>query len=452
MAPSSTLLYLSLDIRPQGSQATQIQATLNTLFGSSAEKSIRALENRLMGARVQPWWGQHIGMVITQFAAGGTGIEAQSGVALITPTNNPSAARAWIAKMTKRDPSEAGTVIDGYAVFGGQLAEQQILATSPSQSLASSASYQTTVGRLGGGPAATMWMNVRGFIKQLTAQIPQSSAASSALKRSLARLGPNSAVAAGLDLTPSAISLNYDEAGVRQSSHRSPPNVGGLPGDSWLALATDWFSGRSEKQLQQSFQIGVQGALSRSAAAGALTSALSQRLAFVERDVLPVLGPFSLAVGGSSPLDISAGLKLAPSSQAAATRLLGTLRALAARSPSLSVAGKATNFSAKSPTGSRVLVRQAHRQVVATYGFPSQSAFLSPAFQLSQNPAYRQALAQLPGATSVPLYISFGPIAGLVQLADHKPSAAKTVRILDKLNYLILGSGDGRARLVLGLR
>ncbi len=453
MAPSSTLLYFALDVRPQGSQGTRIHATLNELFGSSAERAIRGLGHRLMGGQVQPWWGQHIGMVITQFVPGATGIAGKSGVAVIIPTGDPAAAQAWIAKLTKRNPGEMGKVIDGYAVFGGPVAYQQVLATSPGNSLASSPRYQATVGELGGSPAAIMWMNPRGFIGQLAARIPKSSAISSALKRSLARLGPNSAAAVGLNLTPSAISLNLDETGVRQSSHRSPANVGGLPGASWLALATNWFPAKSQEQLQEGFQSGLLGALGRSSSgAGALTDELVQRLAFVGHDVLPALGPLSLAVGGTSPFDLTAGLELAPSSQAAATRLLSLLRGLAARSPSLSVTGKATNFSVKSPTGSRVLARQAHRQVIATYGFPSQSAFLSPASKLSQNPTYRQALAQLPGATSVPLYVSFGPIAALVALLDHTPSAAKTVRALDKLNYLILGSGGGRERLVLGLR
>jgi hypothetical protein len=118
----------------------------------------------------------------------------------------------------------------------------------------------------------------------------------------------------------------------------------------------------------------------------------------------------------------------------------------------LSVSGTATDFSVKTPLGTSVEARQAHGQVVATYGFPSQSAFLAPASKLSQNPAYQQAVAQLPAGSNVPLYVSFPPIAALVQLLDHKPSAAKTVQTLDKLNYLILGGTSGHGRLVLALR
>jgi hypothetical protein len=149
---------------------------------------------------------------------------------------------------------------------------------------------------------------------------------------------------------------------------------------------------------------------------------------------------------------MTAGLKLAPSSQPAAARLLGLLRSLVARSPSLSASGRTSHFSVRTPLGTRAQVRQAHHRVIATYGFPSQSAFLSPASTLAQSPSYRQALAQLPSGSSVPLYVSFPPIAALVQLLDHKPSAAKTVRTLDKLSYLIFGGAAGRERLVLGLR
>jgi hypothetical protein len=51
----------------------------------------------------------------------------------------------------------------------------------------------------------------------------------------------------------------------------------------------------------------------------------------------------------------------------------------------------------------------------------------------------------------VPFYLSFGPIAALVQLTDHQPSAASTIRVLGKLSYLIVGGVPGHTRMVLGL-
>lgn len=341
--------------------------------------------------------------------------------------------------------------MNGYAVFGGALAYQAILATTPGNSLAANPTYQATTSQVGAAPSALLYMNLHRFAQQLAAGMPVAGAAAPLLRRSLSRIGANAGVAAGLTLNPRAIRLDAVETGVRLGPHHAPVNVGNLPSGSWLALA-GVFNKASQKQFRTGFQLGLANALSHGGAGSALLqSAIAKRLAFVEQDLLPALGPISLAVGGSSPLNLTAGLKLTPGSSAAATRLLGVLRALVGRSSALQVTGKPTNFTVKVPTGSSLLVNQAHGNVVATYGFPSQAAFLSPSAKLSQHPAFRQAASQLPSG-SVPFYLSFPPIAGLVQLLDHKPSAAKTVRVLDKLNYLIAGGGQGHIRVVLGLR
>lgn len=455
MAPASTLLYLSLEVRPEGSQAAQTKATLHKLFGASADSSIRqAVDKQLrkLGTSyrsgVKPWLGQRIGVVITQLNVGARGIAARSGVALIAPTSDPQRAQSFIARLIKHNPGTVGRVIHSYAVFGGPAAVRAIAGTRRLTSLAFTPSYETTSAQLGGGDAATIWVNLRQFIGQIAAQLPNAGASASLLKRTEARFENNAAAAAGLKLTPGAITLDTAQTGVRPGPRQAPANVGGLPGGSWLALASSSASGASAKQLQGEFRLGLLGALRHSPTGASVPKAVT----VLERDVLPVLGPLSLGIGGTSPLNLMVGLKLTPHSPAAATRLLGMLRARAARSPSLSVTGNATDFSVKTPLGTHAEVRQSHGQVVATYGFPSQSAFLSPAAKLSQSPTYQQALAQLPAGSSVPLYVSFPPIAALVSLLDHKPSAAKTVRALDKLNYLILGGTSGHGRLVLALR
>lgn len=122
-----------------------------------------------------------------------------------------------------------------------------------------------------------------------------------------------------------------------------------------------------------------------------------------------------------------------------------------ARSPSLTVSGPATDFTVRLPTGSSLDVKESGGRVLVTYGFPNQQAFLAPASKLGANPTYQRALAQLPAGSSVPLYISFAPITALVGLADPGPSAQKTMRVLDKLSYLIAGGSGGHDRIVLGL-
>ncbi len=460
LAPASTLIYASMTVRPQGSLATQMRRTLTKLGGPATVRSLLGSINRSLGkngmsygANIRPWLGQRVGLVLTQLPQ--TGVASSSlppGMALIMPTKDPSAARAFVRRLVARNPGTYGRVSGGYAVYGGGLAYQQTLGLTRAGSLAASPAYRTTVSQLGSGTAATLYMNLHRFAQITASTTSAASGLGGLLTQSLSRIGPNAALAAGVTMSPSAIRVDVVETGLRQSAQHRAADVGGLPAGSWLALATGSLGAATQKELRTGFQLGLAGGLSQSGLTGnPLAAAMTQRLAFLERDVLPALGPMSLAVGGTSPFNLAAGLKLTPSSLPAATRVLGMLRGLAASSPALSVSGKASHFSVKVPTGSSLLVNEIHRAVVATYGFASPSAFLSPASKLAGDPTYRRALSELPGGSNVPFYLSFGPIASLVQLADHQPSAANTIRVLDKLSYLIVGGVPGHTRLVLGL-
>lgn len=464
MAPASSLLYFSMTVRPQGSQRTQVEATLHKLFGKRADPTIRQAIQKLMrkaGATyngdVKPWLGQRIGVVITQFTPGApnNGV-SPSAVALIAPTQNPSAARAFIAKVLKHSPGTDGKVIGHYAVYGGALAYQEILATTPANSLAASPGYQATVSQLPSNASAVFYMNTRKLVAAVMSKFKQLGALGAAVRNQLARIGPNAAVAAGLTLTPSAVSLDTAVSGIRPGppGHGAAANVGNLPAGAWLALDTggNIFSPQSVQRMVTGFRAGFLGALSQSPLAGSPgASAVAQRLAVIQQ-FLPALGPLSVSLGGTSPLNLAAGLKLTPTSMAAATRLLELIHALAAHSASLNVTGNATRFSIGVPTGSSVIVDETGKNVVATYGFLNQRAFLAPSAKLSSDPTYQHALSQLPAGSSVPLYVSFGPIASIVSLVDHKPSAAKTEQVLNRLSYLIAGGHSGHDRVVLGLK
>jgi hypothetical protein len=461
LAPASTLIYVSVTVRPQGSLAAQMRQTLARLGGPGAARAIVSSINHSLardgmsyGADIRPWLGQRVGLVLTELPQ--TGVASRSippGLALIMPTKNPLAARAFVRRLVSRHPGTYGRVSGGYAVYGGALAYQQTLGLPRADSLAASSAYRTTTSELGSGTAATVFVNLRRFVQMTAANGSTASGLGALLERSLSRLGPNAALAAGVRMSPNAIRVDTVSSGVRQSARRRAADVGALPSGSWLALTTGSLGASMQKQLRAGFQLGLLGSLSRAGLSQSpLAAAMTQRLAFLERDVLPALGPMSLAVGGTSPFNLTAGLKLTPSSLPAATRLLGLVRGLAARSSALSVSGRASHFSVKVPTGSSLLVNEIGRAVVATYGFAKPSAFLSPASKLATDPIYRAALSELPSGSSVPFYLSFGPITALVGLVDHAPSAARAIRVLDRLSYLIVGGVPGHTRLVLGLR
>lgn len=462
-APASSLIYVSVTVRPQGNLAGQMRQALTKLGGAGAAGSIVGSINRSLrkngmsyGADIRPWVGQRVGLVLTQFPQPGMPSgSVPPGMALIMPTKNPSAARAFVQRMVRRNPGSAGRVSGGYAVFGGALAYQQTLGLTLASSLAGSPGYRTTTSQLGSNTAAVLYMNLHRFVQQAAAHHSAGGLSSLALggllRRSLSRIGPNGALAAGVTMSPSAIQVDTVESGVKHAT-QSSADVGSLPAGSWLALATGSLGAASQKQLQAGFQLGLIGALSKGGVNGnALAGAMTQRLAFLERDLLPALGPMSLAVGGTSPLNLTAGLKLTPRSLSAANRLLGLLRGQVSHNPAFTVQGGTTHFAVRVPTGSSLLVNEIRHVVVATYGFATARAFLSPSARLAEDPTYRQAAAQLPAGSKVPFYMSFGPITTLVQLTDHSRSAARTIRVLQRLSYVIVGGVPGHSRVVVGL-
>ena len=230
MAPADTVIYLSLAVRPQGAQARQINQTLQKLGGGGAEQQLRRAVAKLLrktganySGNVKPWLGQRLGIVFTQPPSPGQG-GANAGVALIAPTSNPSAARSFVHQLIRHNPHTQGEVSGGYAVFGGALAYQAILATTPGNSLATTAGYRNTTGQLPAAPAALLYLNLNRYAKlaraSATGALGATNAFAGVFKRSLSRFGPNAAVAAGVSLTPSAIRLDTVQVGARRPAQR----------------------------------------------------------------------------------------------------------------------------------------------------------------------------------------------------------------------------------------
>jgi hypothetical protein len=91
LAPAKAIAYVELTVRPQGSQRDAVESGLTRLLGHSPDAGLqRAVDHvfRSSGLRyqrdLQPWLGQRIGFVVTALS--------RTGIALIAPTNDPSAA------------------------------------------------------------------------------------------------------------------------------------------------------------------------------------------------------------------------------------------------------------------------------------------------------------------------------------------------------------------------
>jgi hypothetical protein len=462
-APASSVVYMSITVRPQGTERTQVEAGLHKLFGARAGAVIQREVNRLLrqtgtsyNGDVQKWLGQRIALVITALPPGAfstsgslSGGGVRKDIALIAPTSDPADAGAFIKHAVRHSPGAIGAVLGGrYAVLGGSDAYHAVAGVlSGGASLASAPRFRSTMAGIGAAPLVAGYVNLHDYVAALAA-MPQMQVFGSVLRSALSRSGRGVA-GFGVSVNARTVALDVASGGIKQHPGGSPASVSGLPGDAWLALAGG--NGLGSWEISSSLRLGLEAAIAHSHLPAFALAGIEQRIMLVEHEILPALGPLSLSVSGTNPLGISAGLEMKPASLPAATRLLAQLRALLAKQPSLQVSGPPTNFSALLPTGSRAQVAVNGGRVVLTYGFADQGAFLHPAAPLAASAVYRQASAQLPAGASVPMYLAFGPITSIVQLTDHSPSATKTLTTLRRLSYLIAGSAPGHLRVVLGL-
>jgi hypothetical protein len=460
LAPASALLYIEATVRPQGTQRADAETALTKLAGGSIDGKLRqAIDKALKkdglsyANDVQPWLGQKIGLVVLA--------PTSSGVAVIAPTGNPAAARSFITRALKGHPDETGGVIGHDAVIGGPDAVAAIRDAAHGQSLASTPAFTTAMAQLPGDAVTRVYANLHGLLTAITSTAGALSHNAlgtanllSSLRGALARYPAGATAAGALTLAPHTVALDGVQAGVpARGGGGSSANVAGLPAGSWLALAT---GGLISKATQQEFLHGLnlgfaQSLSSSGGLANPIAGAMLHQVSGVARQVFSALGPMTLSLAGSSPLAIRAGLTLKPASMRAFNGLLAQLRSLISTKSPFKISGSATHFSVALPTGQQLSVSEPGGTVVATYGYPDAQSFQKPSATLAGDPAFRRAASQLIAGSSVPLFVSFAPLATFASLADSSASGKKALRVLQRLDYLIAGGTRGHGRVVLGL-
>jgi hypothetical protein len=336
------------------------------------------------------------------------------------------------------------------AVIGGPSEFTAIVDASHGGSLAQSSAFTGAFGALASGSVVRAYLNgplVANAIRSSVLAVPKlGSVSPRQLKSSLARLRGTYALA--LAATSKSLTLEVHSSASKLSGRSS--DVGGMPGQSWLALAAA--VGSQSTQGLAALQQSPQGA--------AVMDVFRRRFGIdLIHDLLPALGPLQLSIQGTAPATVGAGLVVTPRNLAAAGRVLGAIYGQAAHSSSLSLKGKPSAFtitSAGSPLP-RVDVARVGSRVLATFDEPF-SQLLSPSSKLSANATFARVRSVLPAGSRVPLFIDFGSIKSLVSqipsFADAGGSDHKAYVVLQRLDYLALGdsSAGDDARLVLGLR
>ncbi len=370
-------------------------------------------------------------MALTGIPPKGAGEQALiDDLLFVVPTNNPSAAKSFLTSHFN-GPDESGQVVGNYAIFGGQAAVGAALATTGQASLAGDAAFKSDISQLGPDQLLTVFARDRELLDALTPTLTTSGdqPGSAQLSTELQKLGPNASSAIGLSVPLNEFRLDVVTHGIPKSltnSSAQPADVGSLPGNSWLALALS--VGRKDATGLRALLPGL--VTQAQAQGGTAASHLGGFVPFLERDVLPALGPMSLSLAGTSRRSLRVGFELLPPSSAAGDRLVAALKRL--------ITGHLT-------------VTTAAGHVVITSGYPKPSDLLSPVSRLSQTATYRAAAAQLPAGSHVPIYIDFAPLELIAKLSKGT-SSASAQRVLGKLDYLIAGGTSTHFRIVLAVR
>jgi hypothetical protein len=471
VVPGNAIAYLELTVRPQGALHNDLEGALTRLLGHSPDADIqRAADNafRKSGLHykqdIEPWLGQRVGFVATSLSV--------PGLAFVAPTNDPAAAvralergernqrpfvrsryrgLAYTVATGTRHPIAFGAV-GHYAVIGGTTAFHQIVDTYKG-----GAALQTT--SLSGG-LAQAYVNAPRAVAAVMALPTISPQVRQQLRSVLGRAHLPTSLNLSVSVTSHTFTADVRSSGAPAgSASRSGADVSGLPGDSWLAIST---GSSFAKYFATGFNAGFIQSFSRAARAsgvnpGTLLQQFRQRTGIdLIRDLLPALGPFQLSVQGRTITSLVAGLALYPSNPFAGARLFADIHRLVAKDHSLRVinGSRSFRFGPASLPFPIVGVADLGQRIIARFALSNTHPATG---KLSANPTFTRAHAQLPAGSTVPLFVDFGPLAGLLAQTPQFQAGGRdhnALAVLRRLDYFVVGvnSAEHDVRIALGVR
>lgn len=436
-APASAVAYVSVAIRPQRSLGSDLTQAIDAVAGRGSARRLGAKLDRSLGrsyGQFKRWVGQHVGIAFTAWPANVADTTAlENDIVVIAPTGDPAAARAYLTKHA-HSAGETWKVVGDYAFVGGQSAVAEALATTGRASLAAAAGFRADMAQLGGDELVSMYLPLHRLIAGLAPLVRASNPRAAAeLSRALRTVPAGATAVYGATAVHNGFRMDLVTHGMpRQASTPAavPADVGALPGDSWLALTLS--ANLTRHGAISSLSRTLPQALAAIGAAGGSTAGVpGAPLRFLERDVLPALGPLALTVAGNSQRTIRAGVVMSPVNRSAGARLAAAIK--------------------QQVRGLPIAASDVGGHVVVTFGYNSLQELLSPSSRLADNPTFKRALAQLPSGARADLFLDFGPLAALASLAPST-SGGSTMRVLHRLDYLIAGGTAGHYRLVLMAR
>jgi Protein of unknown function (DUF3352) len=478
IAPKNSLVYLSAQVRPDGSNKEAVDSIAKKVLGvDDPGKRIQTLLDQSIKDEdpkskinyeddIAPWLGERAAVTVTSL--GSSGNDAQAAGIFASKDNDkakdfinqlgeeatPKAqSKSYEGTDYKVSEKTAVGLVDDYVVVGTEPGFKAVVDASKGDGLTDNSQFTDAAkgneDKLGFG-----WVDTKSLLDALGAsgQLP---GGSSSLQGVIGAAGQP--VSLSLAATASKITLEAVAAATGSPLAKQSELLPDLPGDSWLAFGIPGLGQAIKKSLDQ---------LGGGVGAGIVQTASSQVKAAtgldLEKDILPTFGELAGFVRGEGILTVGGGVVIKPQDPAAARRVLAKAPALIRRlgaSNGVKVGaasiGGATGVRVTFPDvpGSIDAVLKGDRLVIAYTDAATREA-LAPKSTLGDSQDYQSATASLDGAVPA-LFMSFPPVAALAAAASPE-SASQIKQYLGAFSTLAAGttaSGNKQTgRFVLNLK
>lgn len=476
LAPQGTLAYLSFEIAPQGPEKQDFDAAFGKLLGDDPESVLGQAFTKAAQTGggldyandVKPWLGETVTAILTGVSG------KRPDYALLVASTDDDEARAAIDKdlagqhTTSRDyrgvaykvldDSTVNGVLDHFVVAGTEPAFKSVVdAEKDGKSLAGSEQWKTSVGNRADGKVGLGYLDLKGLLQSLAAQLPGAQRLAAPLVLGLVQIHP---LVATLDANPDSLVVDVSSPGTKSAARgpgaASSPLIEKMPADAWAALALPQV-GKALGRLATALEANPLIAAEYERVLGQLKARTGLDL---ENDVLAAIGDVGLFVRGATKATVGGGLVVQspkPARLARTVRLLpGLIRSAGAHD--VRVVPRANGFDVIGQrTPQAVKVRVGPRGAVAAYGASALRAAQRPVGRLGDTDLFRKAAASV-GARPT-FFLDFAPalqLAGSSPRHRTDPGFQKALPHLQHLDYLAAGvrrdGGLDVLRAVLGLR
>jgi hypothetical protein len=483
--PVDAQLYVESVLRPEGAQRDALESSLSLLLDTDDPGALitRKLNEEAAEddskityeADVEPWLGERGAVFVSDFFPDGDparGTDDESG-ALLADVTDQEAAQRFIDKAAAEEasatdasyegvdyllledededddePTAAGLVGD-HVVFGSEEALQDIVdVEAGSPSLAGDEAFGATRGE-SSETAASLYADVPAIIEAADAAGELSGSDKKAVDF-FAGIA-DEPLAATAEAAPDGFGLeiSYGEAEVpflaaAEESELLPE----LPEDAWFAAGFSELGEAIGSFFRQAEDFGLAGVEVEQA-----EREFRSNYGLSLEEFYAPLGDGALFASGRGVFGTGGGLVVEAETRDAAAEVVASLRRQSVRTgesvrPLAGGGSQVEGFSLVIPDAPGTINFAAREdRVVIAYGDDAAASALEPEDTLRSNEEFAAATRALGEEFDVALYLDFGPVSELLDLAAAAdPSIQEAQRYLEALDFVIAGSASEAGR------